>query len=297
MEQEVLKVFVKLLIIEKMCKKIRFVDPILNKILTYENETFKETEGSSCFQYLGKSTSCTNCISMRALNTNETLVKIEYSAEEVFILIAVPIELSNRRVVVELIVDASKSVVVNSISGSENFCDIHSLIDNMNNLTSKDALTGVYNRLYLNEKLPMDIVNTTSANENITIIMADIDFFKKINDQYGHVTGDYIIKSFAEILSSKIKEVGGWVSRYGGEEFLIVIPKTDLENAIKIAEDIRKEVEYTDFTYKENDIKITSSFGVISIKPTLELNTDSLLEEVDRKLYLAKKNGRNRTEF
>lgn len=295
--QQALEVFNKLLIIEKMYKKMRFVDPVCKKILTYESGTLKETEGSSCFQYLGKSVSCTNCISMRALITNETHVKIEYSPDEVFIVTSIPIELSDRRVVVELITDATKSMVVNGISDSEDFCDIHSLIDRMNNLTSKDSLTGVYNRRYMDEKLPVDIVNTTLSNENITVIMADIDFFKKINDQYGHLAGDQVLKSFAEILLSNTKKVGGWVSRYGGEEFLIVIPKTDLENAIKIAERIRIEVECTDFIYKENYMRITSSFGVVSIKPTNGLDIESLIEDVDRKLYLAKNNGRNRTEY
>ncbi|MDF2557635.1 MAG: putative signal transduction protein [Bacillales bacterium] len=297
-EKEVLKVFDKLLVIEKMCKKMRFVDPVYKKILEYEGETFKEIEGSSCFQYLGKNVSCTNCISMRAINTNETHVKIEYNPDEVLILTAVPIELSNRRVVVELIVDATKSMVVNSVpDNKDDFCDIHSLIDKMNNLTSKDSLTGVYNRRYLNEKLPIDIVNTALTDENITIVMADIDFFKRVNDQYGHLAGDHILKSFAEILLSNTKEVGGWVSRYGGEEFLIIIPRTGLKNAIKIAENIRREVESTEFIYKENNIRITSSFGVISLKPTNGLTVDILIEDVDRKLYLAKKNGRNRTEY
>lgn len=295
-EQEVQEVLNKFLILEKMYKKIRFVDPVLKRNLVYESGLLIEEDGSNCFHFWGKSDSCTNCISMRSYNTNETHVKIEYSPSEVFMVLSIPIDLSSRRAVIELITDATNSMVVN-VSSEENYFSIQSLIDRMNNLSSIDALTGVFNRRFMDERLPADIFNATLNDQNMSIIMTDIDFFKNINDTYGHVVGDQVLKSFAEILSINIKKFGGWISRYGGEEFLLVIPGTDLEGSKEIAEIIRKEVEMNQFLCNANSIQITSSFGVVSVKPDSELTVNGLIDAADKKLYLAKKNGRNRIEY
>ena len=204
-------------------------------------------------------------------------------------------ELSNRKIVFELLKDTTEKFFL----GKGNHSEIYEMIDSMNNLALRDTLTGIYNRRYINEKLPVDIISASLSEQSLSIIMVDIDFFKKVNDIYGHLTGDCTLKSFAETLSGCIRRESDWVSRYGGEEFLICLPGADIEKAKELAENIRRTVENKVIICGEHTVKITASFGVYSIKPAPGapgVSVENLIESVDKKLYVAKNNGRNRVE-
>lgn len=204
-------------------------------------------------------------------------------------------ELSNRRIVIELLKNTTDVMAF----GNGNHSEIYEMIDSMSNLALKDTLTGIYNRRYINEKLPVDIVSASLSEQSLSIIMADIDFFKKVNDTYGHLAGDCTLKGFADILSGCIRRESDWVSRYGGEEFLICLPGASVEKAIEIAEHIRSNVENNAILCGEHTIRITASFGVCSIKPApgaSGVSVENLIESADNKLYLAKNKGRNRVE-
>ncbi len=201
-------------------------------------------------------------------------------------------ELSNRRMVEALLKNTTDSMVF----GNENHSEIYEMIDSMNTLALKDTLTGIYNRRYINEKLPVDIISASLSEQSLSIIMADIDFFKKVNDTYGHLIGDFALKNFAETLSGCIQRESDWVSRYGGEEFIICLPGAGIEKALEIAERIRRTVENKEIRCGEHTIRITASLGVCSVVPTPSTNVKNLIECVDGKLYLAKNNGRNRVE-
>ena len=168
--------------------------------------------------------------------------------------------------------------------------EIHSMIDNMNNLALKDPLTQIYNRRYMEEKLPIDLVNSVLLSQPLSIIMADIDFFKKVNDTYGHLTGDCVLKSFTETISECIKRGSDWIARYGGEEFVVCLPGANLERAKELAEQMRKSIEEKSINCGENKIKITASFGVCSanVKTTQSESIKELIQRVDDKLYLPK---------
>ena len=197
--------------------------------------------------------------------------------------------------VIELLKNKTNSID----SGHENHAEIFEMIDSMNNLALKDTLTGIYNRRYIYEKLPVDIISASLSEQSLSIIMADIDFFKKVNDTFGHLAGDCTLKSFSDILLSCIRRGNDWVSRYGGEEFLICLPGAGVEKAIEIAEHIRSTVENKVILFGEHTINITASFGVCCIKPTPGapgVSVEKLIECADDKLYEAKKYGRNRVE-
>jgi len=293
-DNEVQEVLDKLVFFEKMYEQIRLVDPIIKKVISYKNNTVKEL-AYKCFDFWAKNKICDNCISIRAFNENKTFVKVEYTPNEIYIVTAVPVELSNRRIVIELLANTTDSMVIGN-GNNENDSEIYRMIDSMNNLALKDTLTGVYNRRYINQKLPVDLLSASLSEQNLSIIMADIDFFKKVNDTYGHLTGDCALKIFAETLSGCIKRESDWVSRYGGEEFIICLPGAGLEKAIEVAEHIRRTVENKVILCGEHTIKITASFGVCSIKPTPGASVENLIECADKKLYVAKNNGRNRVE-
>ena len=155
-----------------------------------------------------------------------------------------------------------------------------------------DPLTGLYNRLAL--KTLDKQLKAFPKNYTYSLIMLDIDFFKKINDTYGHLVGDKVLSKLGEIIKSFIRE-NDVAIRYGGEEFLIFLPQIEIEDAIKIAERLRKKIENTKLITNGNEIKFTISLGVTEGKAQEDFT--SVINRADKALYLAKRRGRNRVEF
>jgi len=156
-----------------------------------------------------------------------------------------------------------------------------------------DPLTGVYNRTAMTNTLPAKIKRSIKYNSNLSIVMCDLDKFKQINDTYGHLCGDYVLKTFSSILNSNIRK-NDWICRYGGEEFLIYLHNTDRGEAILMANRIRKQVEETEFVDHNRKFYITVSMGVIDLHSVKEKNMPELIEAADKNLYIAKKSGRNK---
>lgn len=167
-------------------------------------------------------------------------------------------------------------------------------------LAVTDPLTGLLNKGYLMKRLQSEISRSARYNEPVSVIMLDIDFFKKINDTYGHLAGDETLKHIAKIIRDVTRNID-IVTRYGGEEFFIICPNTNLEGVVNLAERIRKTVENTPFVVDSNEIRVTVSIGVKCevYDPTVnvELATGKMIDDVDAALYRAKKNGRNRIEI
>ena len=281
----------------KLSDITRIVDPLQKTVIQYKNKEVV-IDGIHCFDFWGKNKVCDNCISMRAYNDNKTYVKIEYNKDKIYLITAVPHDLNDRRVVIEILKDITNSLLLSSYENEAvDSTGIHALIDNMNKFAYSDPLTGLYNRRYIIEKLPIDLLNTTLLSSEFSIIMADIDHFKLINDNYGHLAGDQALKTVAETLSGCIKRESDWIARYGGEEFLICIPGASLDFALNTAECMRKTIESTSLLYEDKMLSLTASFGIYSIKTTETTSVDDLLKLADEKLYSAKKNGRNRVEW
>lgn len=157
--------------------------------------------------------------------------------------------------------------------------------------SSKDFLTGLFNRRALNQIFKKYQEISELINQPISIVVADIDYFKKINDTYGHLAGDAALKHFAEIIKRNLRK-SDFVFRIGGEEFLILLPNTNLEEAAKIAENLRAILEKSPLVYEGREINLTASFGVAELKDNSQLN--ELIKEADEKLYIAKREGRNK---
>ncbi|NOY70299.1 MAG: GGDEF domain-containing protein [Deltaproteobacteria bacterium] len=155
-----------------------------------------------------------------------------------------------------------------------------------------DALTGIYNRRYLITRLKEEFETFKRYEKPFSLIMFDIDFFKLINDTYGHQAGDHILKSFSDICKETIRS-SDLMARYGGEEFCCLLPETISGPARELADRIRKKIEGSVFTYNDNDIHITVSGGVSEVKKELG-SVDGLLEKADKALYIAKESGRNK---
>lgn len=285
------------MILEKISDITRVVDPHKKKVISFKGNDIS-TEDIKCFDFWEKGQVCENCISMRAYNDNASYVKIEYNEDKMYMVTAFPYNISGSKVIVEILKDITNSMFLESseLPGLER-SGITALIDSMNKLAIIDPLTGVYNRRYIMEKLPVDILNSTLLSREISIIMVDLDFFKGVNDNYGHLAGDRILKNSAQLLSNCLKRRSDWVARFGGEEFLVCLPGSNLDTALTIAENMRKSLEESTITFEGKDIGITASFGIFSGKITGRETVDELIGFADKKMYLAKKNGRNRIEY
>lgn len=161
----------------------------------------------------------------------------------------------------------------------------------LEHLATIDPLTSIYNRRKFNEVLAYELRRDERYPAGLSFIVCDMDNFKAINDDYGHNTGDEVLKLFAELVSNCIRTTDTF-ARWGGEEFVLLLPEAGFETAIQIAEKIRQEVETTRFSKVD---QVTVSFGVTQF---LEGDTeDTLFKRADKALYKAKQNGRNRIEI
>ncbi len=160
-----------------------------------------------------------------------------------------------------------------------------------------DPLTGCYNRRYLSENLYQEIKRAKRYNLSLSIILCDIDHFKKVNDTHGHIAGDSVLEIFANRLKSFIRIHIDWVTRYGGEEFLIVLPETDIYGATIVAEKLRNIIHSQPMEVMNKKLLISASFGVTgfeSINSKDNMTYESMISQADIYLYLAKKEGRNK---
>jgi len=158
----------------------------------------------------------------------------------------------------------------------------------------RDALTGIYNRRFLENKLMEEFRRYKRYGSKFSLIMFDIDHFKYINDTYGHQCGDFVLKSLSSRISSVIRNVD-YLARYGGEEFCCILPETDLDSALVVAERFRGEIMNQEYIYNHHVVKITISLGVSSVDRDTATHED-VLRLADRSLYIAKDSGRNRVE-
>lgn len=159
-------------------------------------------------------------------------------------------------------------------------------------LNMKDSLTGIYNRRYLESKLNDEFIRHKRYSGNLSIIMFDIDHFKRVNDEYGHQCGDFILKSLSSRISSLIRNVD-CLARYGGEEFCSILPETGLNNALIVAERFRTAIVEQENHYNGMVVKVTISLGVAEIREGIQ-SAEQLLNKADEAMYHAKRTGRNR---
>ena len=195
--------------------------------------------------------------------------------------------------------DMTKKKLLKSFINQSTLIYEHKLLaENLNSLYHSaekkaitDALTEIFNKRFFIESLEQKFYYSKRTGSPLSLIMIDIDFFKKYNDKFGHPTGDILLKKFAGIIKSSIRR-SDIFARYGGEEFAIITPGLNRDDAAALAEKLRSMIEKKDFNIKEDANHITASFGVASVFKDLQ-KPEELIENADKKLYEAKKSGRN----
>ena len=166
-------------------------------------------------------------------------------------------------------------------------------------LSITDTLTHCYNRGYLSEQLPGEIKRARRYGHPLSILLLDIDHFKKVNDTYGHMVGDQVLKNFCSTIQSGIRGQVDWIARYGGEEFVVVLPETGIEGARILAGRLKEKIEKMVTEINDGTLRVTFSYGGVSCEfnsasVPYGVSYEAILKQADDMLYEAKNNGRNR---
>ena len=172
--------------------------------------------------------------------------------------------------------------------------DTYTLLKKIEELSRTDELTGLYNRRHFNELAGWHFTTAVRYGKKLSVAMLDLDHFKKVNDTYGHVAGDEVLKTFTETVKAEVR-TGDIFARYGGEEFIILFVETDLEDALVVCERLRERVEKKLFCERtiEGGITVTVSVGCAELHNGIR-DIHSLIDQADKALYLSKNLGRNR---
>jgi diguanylate cyclase (GGDEF)-like protein len=179
------------------------------------------------------------------------------------------------------------------------FLDLYAQRKTLEHLSSFDGLTGITNRRYFDEHLRIEWKRAYDDSALLGLLIIDIDFFKLYNDNYGHLAGDDCLKKVANSIANSLKRSTDFVSRYGGEEFAVVIPGANFSSSLKIAEKIRSDVESMEILHELTEVNdyVTVSLGASSIMPLKDSSPEELIKKADKALYRAKENGRNRSAY
>ena len=199
-------------------------------------------------------------------------------------------------------VDELKRMV--HLSTDEVLDKLFSEINRYKELSLTDHLTGLYNKRYFMRRLKEEVARAIRYGEEMSMIFTDIDHFKLVNDNYGHHVGDEVLRRIGAILAGGIGEFkvvsrlrkSDIIARFGGEEFVIILPETKPENAVIAAEKMRAAVEKEHLVIGEVELNVTMSFGVAGVSPNTT-NEDDLVDRADFAMYKSKENGRNRVEL
>jgi len=213
-------------------------------------------------------------------------------------------------IIMQTALDSTQSKVVGLDSGADdyvtkpiNYAELQArmgaalrmkaLQDQLARMAITDALTGVYNRRHLDERLDEMFEHSVRLHEPLSIVMFDIDHFKRVNDSYGHQAGDIVLTQFAQLLKHAARDIDR-IGRYGGEEFMVLLPGTVLDAGVTFAKRVRQEVEAHQFGYDGGSLACSISAGVAGWPHPRIQTRQQLVKAADDALYVAKSTGRNR---
>jgi diguanylate cyclase (GGDEF)-like protein/PAS domain S-box-containing protein len=213
---------------------------------------------------------------IRALRKNGTVIDVEIHSSAM--------EIDGRLDLISLFMDVTERTRAER--------EVQALQERLREQATHDPLTGLYNRRYLEETLGRELILAGRQGHPVSMIMGDLDHFKAVNDHYGHLGGDEVLRTFGDLMKRQVRGSDIYC-RYGGEEFLLVLPQMSTENAVKRAEQLRSAMAAVPVPYDGSSIAVTASFGVATF-PRDGLTGDELIAAADGALYAAKAAGRNR---
>lgn len=214
----------------------------------------------------------------RGVQKNGTVIDIEIHSSAM--------EIGGKLALISLVMDVTERTRAER--------EVQVLQDRLRDESTRDALTGLYNRRYLEETLGRELILAERHGHSVSVIMSDIDYFKAVNDTYGHLGGDEVLRVFGTLMRRHAR-ASDIYCRYGGEEFLLVLPQMTLDDAVDRAEQLRSAIAAAPVPYGSALIAVTASFGVATF-PGDGRTIDALIGAADSALYAAKAAGRNRVK-
>lgn len=286
------KIGERLSVINNLFDDIRIVDPLRKKVI-FSRSDYHEEMNHKCYSLWKRNRFCENCISMRAYVNNDSFVKIEYDKDKIILMVSAPIEIDGKIFIAETFKDITKNgSIIRKIDKDSS--SIESLISSFNGKVIKDKLTGLYNRSYISERLPVDLKYSRISGLPLSIIMIDFDFAKELSDNQVKSISEKVLIDFSDLIESSIRSSTDWVGRYGEMKFIIVLNDTELKNAYLVIEKIRSKLENATFCYDDINGKITSRFAVYGVTES-DINSLEILSELNNSLYKSEAFGCSRT--
>lgn len=217
--------------------------------------------------------------------------EIHHQAQEVFLIFDV--QFKDDRDYADLLNTAKAEMSKLSAEMIAELLEKNREIEFLREQTTIDSMTSIHNYKGFSECLSRELNRAKRYKKPLSVIFADIDHFKAVNDTFGHQAGDHALKAVAVILKKQVRD-SDYLARYGGEEFAIILPEANIESAFLVAERLRETIRSQNITYKDKTISLTMSFGVACMPSNQSLSSDSLIKMADDALYRAKNQGRNR---
>ncbi len=289
----------QIMIVDDVSENIDFLENILQKS---GFRTISASSGEQAIELLKEHTPDLILLDivMPGLSGFETCAKIQSNRDFIDIPVIFLSAKKDEKTIIESFIYGGIDYVVKPFNSPELLARVNTHLqlksakEKLNILAFSDSLTGLYNRRKIIETLDHEMARSKRYGENMSFIMIDIDLFKKVNDTYGHNIGDKALIRFAEIVRSSLRETD-FAGRLGGEEFGIILPQTNRDQAMIVAERIRSRIEKEAANKAKGIPPFTASFGVAEYEKK-NISSDLLTQKADKALYRAKELGRNRVE-
>lgn len=260
----------------------RIVDVDTHAVFDYSQGELIQAE-QKCYQIWNMSSPCVNCTSVRAVKEKKHIIKLSFLDNQIFLIHSIPITIKGREYSIELIQDVSDSFLLqrNSI---QNVDEVVSLISLFNERIMQDTSTNLFNKQYLLESLPAMIKRAEQEKQPLSLAVLDIDHFKQVNDEYGHMFGDEVILKIAEEFLALMDD-DIHCARIGGDEFAIIFEKTEQRNAVDVCRQTLASLASFHFELHP-EYSISISYGIASLNDSDTV--ESLLDRADRMMYAMK---------
>lgn len=269
----------------KMYDVVRLIDPIHKRVIEYRSNDMEQTR-ETCYSYWRNGQICENCISMRAYREQKSFIKLEHSPKAVILVTALPIDSVQEPIVLELFKNATDTMMIGT--GEYNKGEmLFNAVQDMSDMIIRDELTSLYNRRFIDERLPADIVTAVTKQNPLSIIFIDIDNMKTTNDTLGHPSGDKLLKCVSKIMQRNIRSKTDWVARYGGDEFVVCLNNASNEAALRVSKQIENDFSKIVIYGEDSEIKVKASLGVITM-PKSGLTAEELINLADKNMYVSK---------
>lgn len=265
----------------------RIVEPVTHQVYDIEDDELVPYN-ELCYRVWNRKKECKNCSSIRALQEQNTIIKLEYVKSKIYLVFSVPVIIKEENYILEYIKDVTVSLMVNSVyDGKDDNKNIATLINHFNELLIHDDYTGLYNKSYVYQKLSEDILRAGRTKRGLAAVVIDIDDFKEINDTYGHIAGDRVILKLAAKLKDYEKNEDIWAARIGGDEFLIVFKNISEDEIVRKCRQLKKEIADIAFKGGKERFHAFISTGAAVWKD--ESSAKDLIHKADLAMYEEKR--------